>query len=383
MQVKKILVNLLVLGAAGLIGLGLCELGARLVLRPADYLSVEMVHDDILGAVPSKGTRSGGFDDWGFRNREVPASADIVTLGDSHTYGNTATMEDSWPYALGRLSGQRVYNLGLGGYGPNQYFAVFKSRGFSLKPKLILCGLYMGDDFENAYLITYGLEHWAYLRELPAEKVDYNIWETAPDTSWHKPIRLWLSRHSVIYQLVVHGPLAARFRGEGQIKSASRRDSDAVTLDLPDKHILEAFLPEQIGRRLDQNDPRIREGMRITFKLLKEMADASRQHDVRFMVVVIPTKEMVFSDYLERDPSLPLKDVVQKLLANERVARDKTFAFLTESGIPYVDALPKLKAGVQNQLYARGATDMHPGKNGYYAIAEAVHEALQRPQVSR
>ena len=131
-MVKKLLVNLLVLVVAGLIGVVLCELTARLVLRPADYLSVEMVHDDVLGAVPSAGARSGGFDAWGFRNREVPASADIVTIGDSHTYGNTATMEDSWPYALGRLSGQRVYNVGLGGYGPNQYFAVFKSRGFSL-----------------------------------------------------------------------------------------------------------------------------------------------------------------------------------------------------------------------------------------------------------
>ena len=29
-------------------------------------------------------------------------------------------MDDSWPYVLGRLTGRQVYNMGFGGYGPNQ-----------------------------------------------------------------------------------------------------------------------------------------------------------------------------------------------------------------------------------------------------------------------
>src|SRR2546428_394876 len=106
MKLKAFFVNAGILAGAGVLSLFLAEGLARLALRPADYLSVEMVKDPVLGAVPSSSTRAGGFDDWGFRNREVPETADIVVIGDSQTYGNTATMEDSWPYVVGRLTGR-------------------------------------------------------------------------------------------------------------------------------------------------------------------------------------------------------------------------------------------------------------------------------------
>src|SRR5262245_57043538 len=109
-----------------------------MMLNPSDYLSVEMVQDKILGATPSSSTAGGNFDTWGFRNRKVPDSSDIVAIGDSHTYGNTATMADSWPYVLGRLSGRQVYNMALGGYGPNQYFYLLQTRALKLKPRVVV-----------------------------------------------------------------------------------------------------------------------------------------------------------------------------------------------------------------------------------------------------
>ncbi len=115
MKTRTVLGNLSILVLSGVIGLLLCEWAARMILNPSDYLSVEMVRDEILGAIPSPNATTGRFDAWGFRNRSVPDAADIVAIGDSHTYGNTATMDDSWPYVLGRLSGRRVYNMGLGG----------------------------------------------------------------------------------------------------------------------------------------------------------------------------------------------------------------------------------------------------------------------------
>src|SRR5208282_834981 len=117
MKLKRALINLSVLAVSVGCALLLCEFGARLILNPADYLSIELVKDDVLGGVPSPSARS-GFDSWGFRNRQVPETVDIVAVGDSHTYGNTARMEDSWPYVLGLLTGRRVYNMAMGGYGP-------------------------------------------------------------------------------------------------------------------------------------------------------------------------------------------------------------------------------------------------------------------------
>jgi len=378
-KIKTTLTNLAVVAVASTIGLFLCELAARLMLNSSDYLSVEMVNDEVVGAVPSPSTRS-GFDAWGFRNRVVPETSDMVAIGDSHTYGNTATMEDSWPYVLARLSGRQVYNMGLGGYGPNQYFYLFRTQALKLKPRTIIVGLYMGDDFENAFLITYGLDHWAYLRALPAEKVTYDIWEEPPAPTWHKKVRVWLSRHSVIYQLVFHGPLLGRFKGEAQIRNAHWLYDSATALIVPEKNILEAFLPKGILRRLDQDSESVREGMRITFKLLGEMNEISHQHHIQFLVAVIPTKELVFADYLEHNSELPLGDVLDKLLANERIAREKTFDFLRSAKISYVDTLPALRRSVDRELYARTAADIHPNRNGYRVIAEAVSETLNQSQ---
>ncbi len=378
MRAGKALINLSVLALSIATGLLLSELGARMVLNPADYLSVGMVDDPILGATPSSGARANGFDRWGFRNRQVPKAVDIVAIGDSHTFGNTATMADSWPYVLGRLTHRSVYNMGMGGYGPNQYLHLLTSKVLNLRPQIVLCGLYMGDDFENAYTITYGLEHWAYLRQLPARDVRLNIWETVPPPlPWHKNIRVWLSRHSIMYQLVVHGSFSGRVQGEVQIRKAAQLYDSATSLDIPDQNILEAFLPKSMLQRIDQENPAVREGMRITFELLDEMNQICRRNHIQFVVVVIPIKEMVFSDYLEHNASLSLRAELDKLLANERLAREKTFQFLTEAGISYVDVLTAMKNSVGGQLYARTAADMHPGKNGYRVIAEAILDKVK------
>jgi hypothetical protein len=380
MKIKVVVANFALITASALASLVLGEIVVRMILRPSDYLSVEMVRDEVLGAVPSTNTIAGGLDKWGFRNPDVPDTVGVVAIGDSHTYGNAATMADSWPYAFARLSGRSVYNMGLGGYGPNQYLQLLVTKALKLKPKLIIVGLYIGDDFENAFLITYGLEHWAHVRAFSPEQVDFDIWEKPSSESWHKQARIWLSRHSVIYQLVVHGPLLGRFQGELQIRNADRLSDSATTLSLPDKRILEAFRPKAMLRVLDQGNASVREGMRITFELLTKMNEISRQNHVDFLVVVIPTKEMVFEDYFRDNRKIHLGDVVAKLLVNEHLARERTFSFLKDSRIPYVDTLPALKRSVGQELYARTATDMHPNRNGYRVIAEAVFEALGRSQ---
>lgn len=377
MTLRASLVNTALFAAATLVALLLGEFAARLILNPPDYLSVEMVHDDVLGAVPAAGSTGSSLDAWGFRNRAVPLASEIVVIGDSHTYGNTAAMDDSWPHVLGRLAGRPVYNMGMGGYGPNQYVRLLETKALRLQPKTVIVGLYVGDDFENAFLISYGLEHWAHLRALRADQVNYDIWQTSAAVSWHKRIRIWLSRHSVLYQLVLHGPLLGRVQGEFQIRNAHALSDSATTLAIPARNILEAFRPAGPLRNLDQDDASVREGMRITFGLLARMNEISRRNGVRFLVVVIPTKEMVFAEFLLSDPQLPLHATLVRLIENERRAREATFGFLAGTGIAHVDVLPALRRAVDDELYARTAADMHPSRNGYKVIAEAVFEALK------
>jgi hypothetical protein len=385
MKIRKLIINLAVFVASVGVGLLLCEFGSRLVLNPADYLNVAMVKDPVLGRTPSA-TARGGFDALGFRNRTVPETAEIVAIGDSQTYGNAATMDDSWPYALGRLTGRHVYNMGLGGYGPNQYYEILKTKALALKPRMVICGLSVTDDFDNAFHLTYGLEYWAYLRALPGVKVDFDTWDTGANItpSLQKKMRLWLSKHSVVYQLVVHAGWGERLNGELQIRNAAKLYPGlATSLIIPEKHIEEAFQPTGGLHGLDQNRESVREGMRITFELLKEMNETCQKNHIQFLVVVIPTKEMVFSQYLEHNPKIALSDVVDKLLVDERVALGRTFKFLSDANIPYVDPLAALQKSADQGLFSRSAADMHPNKNGYRIIAEAVAEHLKQGEAEK
>ena len=377
MSLKQITANALVTTLSAVIGIGLCEAAARLVLNPADYLSVSMVPDNVLGITVAP--KSAGMDAWGFRNPTVPAMVDVVAVGDSHTFGNTAAMTDAWPNVLSRESGLSVYNLALGGYGPNQYYELLKTRGVTLHPKWVLCGLYMGDDFENAFSITYGLDHWAFLREGDWGRVDANIWSDSEAPGVLKVARNWLSRKSMVYRLVVHGPVFGELKERARFKHAQRdEDPEVTSIVVEARNLREAFRPISIASRLDQSSPQIREGMRITFHLLNEMARICRENGCTFAVVIIPTKETVFADDLEHAPNLALKEAVNTVLSNERSARRELGEFLDKAGIPYVDTLPALRKAVSEELYARTTADMHPSKNGYKVIGQAVADFMRR-----
>ena len=383
-KLKKFLTNVAVLAVTVAICLLLCEFAARLILNPADYLGVEMVGDPILGAMPSQHTIAGGLDGWGFRNPKVPDSTDIAVIGDSQTYGNTAKMVESWPYVLGQLSGQRVYNLALGGYGPNQYFYLLQTKALKLKPKTVIIGLSLSDDFDNAYLMTYSSNYWSYLRVLPGVTVDASTWDADPIPNWQKKIRIWLSRHSVVYQLAFHTGLGASMNGEMQVRNAAQMFPGVATaIIVPDQHIEEAFQPVGNLRRLDQQSPSVQEGMRITFKLLHDMNELCKQNNIRLAVVVIPTKEMVFAPYLEHNSQMPLGDVMGKLIPNERLAMERTFQFLSDEKIPYVNPLPAMQAAAGQGIFAKSAGDMHPNKNGYRIIAESVADALKKGELGQ
>jgi len=138
------------------------------------------------------------------------------------------------------------------------------------------------------------------------------------------------------------------------------------------------FAQNAVRFGLDQDDPHVRAGMRITFELMKEMNEICQQSHVQFLIVVIPTKEQVFSDCLEHNSKIPLSDVTHKLLVNERSALAQTFKFMDDSNIPYVDPLPALKTAAGLGLYAASAGDMHPGKNGFRVIGEATAETLKQ-----
>lgn len=83
----------------------------------------------------------------GFRNRIVPEVADIVTIGDSFTEGTDVDDNDIWPKLVANKSGKSLYNIGVSGTDPLDYFMTFERFGVAKKPKTVICMIYEGNDF--------------------------------------------------------------------------------------------------------------------------------------------------------------------------------------------------------------------------------------------
>src|SRR6267143_427695 len=134
-----------------LVSLAAVEAGLRLLekRRLGDHAIEQKLVPD-----PELGNRLApnivGLDSNGFRNDVVPTRADIVAIGDSQTWGVNADRQDAWPQQLAKLSGRSVYNMSLGGYGPVQYW-VLTDRAQKFSPRIIIVGLYFGNDFYDTY----------------------------------------------------------------------------------------------------------------------------------------------------------------------------------------------------------------------------------------
>jgi hypothetical protein len=86
----------------------------------------------------------------GYRNQSDLETYDIVVLGDSFAEGSNVSNESTWPNQLAQKLNMSVYNLGMSGYAPLHYMASLKEHGLALKPKIVLCGLYEGNDFRSS-----------------------------------------------------------------------------------------------------------------------------------------------------------------------------------------------------------------------------------------
>ena len=78
-------------------------------------------------------------DSRGYRNRTALSEAEIVTLGDSWTYGAGVPSDAAWPHVLSQRLNRPVYNMGVPGTGPLQSREILR-QALQLHPKVIIFG---------------------------------------------------------------------------------------------------------------------------------------------------------------------------------------------------------------------------------------------------
>lgn len=359
--------------------LGLAELALRVFDLPRQPMKPEKTHDPVLVyRIPSSWP---GVDKDGFRNRAVPLQADIVTLGDSHTYGLNADLDTNWPGHLSKLTRQSVYNLGIGGYGPLQYYYLF-DRALQLSPKTIILGLYLPNDIKGVCHPYQQTSYWK--KRALSEKLDLthcssaNFDEGEPSNKNKKDlIELTgqLLENSKIWSLV---SIAAR-----QVKTRLPQDEKRyVIVSRPgNKTIMGKSRLRDLYNQMDLDNPEINKNLSITETLVKKMATRANAAGVHFVVLVIPSKEFVFHQYLIANPDKQLPDVYHRMAKAEHRLRDRIFTWLKSEKIPYANALPD----VLNALKGEGSVypadnDGHPTGRGYKAYADAVYKAFYKAE---
>ncbi len=161
--------RILLVLAAFLVSFGVLELGlrtwfwgylfswpnfvleARRVLAEGD--SGRYVHDDRLGYLPRPGHAALGItiEADGRRSTGVPppgTAAPILAVGDSYTFGAEVDDQETWPAQLQKITGRRVLNGGVNGYGFDQIVLRAEALAPVYKPEAIVVA-FIADDIRR------------------------------------------------------------------------------------------------------------------------------------------------------------------------------------------------------------------------------------------
>ena len=331
--------TLVAAGTVTLGTLGLCELGLRaLTPLPVNEWSNQTPDSLLLyrvdPALPD-------VDRHGFRNPDGTA-ADLVAIGDSHTYGNNVASFESWPALVG------AYNMGVGSYSIYQYAVLFDlalDRGATR----VVVGLYPANDLGGTVGCTL-LNSAAW-----AGRVAHDSLETCPPQPAVAPVRQPLS-----WWMVENLALANLFDRVVTERLVTPESFDIGGHRLP----VRLVASHMRATRLDsaQNALHYRNSVRI----LRRMAASGR-----LAVVLIPSKEAVLAEWSDDVPA-----AVFEAVESERALAEKWAALLDSLGVPVTTPLADLVSTVSDApLYP--PFDGHPYSEGYRAYADAAREALR------
>ena len=356
------------------------EFTARLLFYKADYLEPYFIADSKLGFVIKP--YSAGHDKWGFRNRVFPDHVDIVALGDSMTYGHRALSSDSWPSLLELKTNKKVYNMGVGAYGPVQYYYLLKEKAIKLKPKIIIVGLYLGNDLFDTYNIIYNLQYWRNFREYNlncnSKQNNYDqfglIVDINRENKMFLSIRNYFAHNSLLYRIILNSFLGEVLRWNEAI-IRGRYNYKIFNLKYKAHNINTSFMLKENHHSLEINRKEIKEGLVKTLLLFDMMHQLCKINNIKFVVVVIPTKETVYSKYI--DLRFEKYDLLKKYIDCELKVNNEITNHFKYNDINCIEILPSLQNKIGGQMIYTSGIDGHPNKYGNGFIAQAIAEYLK------
>ena len=355
----------------------LCEALLRLFTDfPIHGSLANRIPDEILGYRMDPSLSD--IDPAGFRNDLVPEHADIVTIGDSHTYGNNVSSADSWPKQLGKMAQLTVYNLGIGGFGPLQYHRLF-DRAVELSPAHIIVGLYFPNDLYDVCSVIAGSEYWT----IWAQKRGYDT-----GTCGATAAEAGEERVGAAPRIVTRTALGSAFlfiadqlggtspASPGQKQSNAPAQRGVVIDDGRNDGVITPGRLATQARFMDLNRRDVALAFAITKDIIREAAASAGRHHSRLTVLFVPSRIRAYFEYL-RSRGVELPEVYYRAVENESRLVQEFSEFCGSLGITCVDGGHSVAAALEQFVAVYPATaDGHPTEIGYRAYAQAVSDAV-------
>lgn len=312
----------------------------------------------------------------GFRN--LPgASYEIMAIGDSHTYGNNVSSDDSWPAVLERNTNHHVYNFGVGSYGIFAYHAILKTYR---KPetKAAIIALYPRNDFEisgsNCLILDKPSPFWQNeFERLQLVRPEFEASSLCSDRLQAKSLSVgdWLERNTAIV-----GALDAILNPKGLPENEAR-------YEFPDG--VQPVSATRVNQSSQSMDP-ANMAFNDMLENFRRLATDWGLSDLKTGVLIIPSRERVVYGYFEHHGRL--KELDPEFIAhmqNQLALETRCMDILSKEKVLYRSALPEMVAALEKALkegrgFYRPDDDGHPLQDGYAAYAGAAESLFGQLQ---
>jgi hypothetical protein len=278
------------------------------------------------------------------------AKADILVVGDSIPFGTYVRASDAFPACLGRLENKTVVNLGVPSQAPPEYNRMLEV-GARYRPSLVLYCVFAND--------------FAYAN-LPAGR---ELSTACTYTDLADDRRLFLDELSLTDRVRAARKAVANLFLSLQLVSLSRQPLQQV------RHLLwrrgdvfYAFADKKFWDIVSYDNPDVRAGLAANAELSHAACQFCRSLGATMLVVLLPSKEMVYGPLVEVGPEI------------YDVSHDRTYCEfrvrLEKLGVPCVDLTADLRAVAQEGKQLYFSIDGHFNEYGHEMVARLLRKAL-------
>ncbi|HEX5438099.1 MAG TPA: hypothetical protein VFW98_13115 [Gemmatimonadaceae bacterium] len=277
----------------------------------------------------------------GFRNPSPwPDSATIVIIGDSEVFGYGVGDDSGWTRLLeNQLPGSTVINLGVPGMAPQEYFRIYRRFGVPLHPKLLIFGLFPGNDLGDERQFD------AWLKA--GSPGDFATWKISRGKT--SGLLRRIAQHSYLFWFLR--------TTEQRLGRATWEERPLTFPDGSRMRFAPSFLAQEAALAKPTNP-----AFRSVMHSIEQSRALAEHNGTAFLVLILATKEDVYMP-LRGDSVPPVRTAfVMALQAN---------------GIPFLDLTPPMQAVARQHKRLFFEVDGHPDQAGYHVIANAVLAQLR------